>query len=189
MLQLALHILDIVENSTRAGAKLVTIGITEDPGRDLLIIEIADDGRGMDQETLRKALDPFYTTKGVRRVGLGLPMLHQATQQCEGRFSIESEEGIGTKVRAEFRRGHIDLQPLGDIAGIIVTLIAGNPGIDFVYVHRKGVRTFTFDTREIREEMEDVPIDHPEVLKFIRSSISEGLDEIGLDESERMDRG
>jgi len=179
MLQLSLHILDIVENSTRAGAKLVTIAVTEDPDRDLFRIDITDDGRGMDRETLKKALDPFYTTKGVRRVGLGLPMLYQATQQCDGRFEIDSKEGVGTRVSAEFRLSHIDRQPLGDMAGAIATLIAGNPEVDFVYSHKNADHVFTLDTREIKEEIAEVPVNHPEILKFIRTSIEEGLEEVG----------
>ena len=179
MLELSLHILDIVENSTRAGAKLVTITITEDPERDIFRITITDDGRGMDRETVKKALDPFYTTKGVRRVGLGLPMLYQATQQCEGRFAIDSEEGAGTRVCAEFKLSHIDRQPLGDIAGTIATLIAGNPEVDFVYRHKNAEHEFTLDTREIKTEIEEVPVNHPEILKFIRTSIEEGLEGVG----------
>ncbi|OPY91295.1 MAG: Nitrogen fixation regulatory protein [Syntrophaceae bacterium PtaU1.Bin231] len=179
MLQLALHILDIVENSTRAGAKLVRIGITEDLKENVFRIEIEDDGRGMEPEKLRRVLDPFYTTKTVRRVGLGLPMLYQATQQTGGRFAIDSKVGEGTRVCAEFGHTHIDRQPLGDIAGTIVTLIAGNTDVDFQYVHRKGDLTFTLDTREIRNEIDDIPINHPEVLNFIRNSMKEGLAEIG----------
>jgi hypothetical protein len=167
MLQLSLHVLDVAENSTRAGAKLVTIVITED-------------GRGMSEEALRKALDPFYTTKKVRRVGLGLPMLSQAARQCGGRFELESEEGVGTKVCAEFRHSHIDRQPLGDIAGAMVALIVGNPDIDFVYTHYYSDRVFSIDTREIKKEIDDIPINHPDILKFIRDSIKEGLEEVGV---------
>ncbi len=180
MLQLALHILDIVENSTRAGATLVTVVITEDRKEDLFRIEISDDGRGMSGEARRKALDPFYTTKGVRRVGLGLPMLFQATRQGGGQFAIESKEGAGTSVCAEFKHGHIDRQPLGDMAGTMTTLVAGNPEINFVYIHRNEDQVFTFDTREIKAQIDDVPINHPDILKFIRTSIEDGLEEVGV---------
>lgn len=180
MLELALHVLDIAENSTRAEAKLVSIKILEDPDSDRFIMEIQDDGRGMSPETLRKALDPFYTTKKVRKVGLGLPMLKQAAERCEGCFSIRSTEGVGTTVRAGFKRSHIDRQPLGDIAGAVSILIAGNPETDFIYIHKYADREFSFDTREIKKVIENVPIDHPEVLNFIRNSIREGLEELGV---------
>ena len=179
MLELALHILDIVENSTQAGATLVCIAVTEDLERDVLTIEIKDDGHGMDQEQLGKVFDPFYTTKEVRRIGLGLPLLYQATQQCDGHFEIESQEGEGTRICAEFRHSHIDRQPVGDMAGVITALIAGNPCVDFVYWHRNADRSSVFDTREIRKEIENIPINHPEILNFIRTNIKEKLNEIG----------
>ena len=179
MLELALHILDIAENSIRAGAKTVFIDITEDRMKDRLVIEIRDDGTGMDGATLKKAMDPFYTSKKVRRVGLGLPMLAEASERAGGRFTIESSEGKGTRVAAEFQLSHVDRQPLGDLTGVFMALIAGNPSIDFVCRHTCGEKVFTLDTREIRKEIEDVPLNHMEVLKFIRQHIMEGLSEIG----------
>ena len=62
MLELALHILDIVENSIRAGATLVRILIRESRSKDLFLVRITDNGRGMTSEEREKALDPFYTT-------------------------------------------------------------------------------------------------------------------------------
>jgi len=179
MLELSLHILDIAENSTRAGAKTVSIDITEDEAKDRLIIEIKDDGEGMDPETLKKALDPFFTSKKVRRVGLGLPMLAEAAERTGGRFEIESAVSAGTRVRVEFRHSHIDRQPLGDIPGTFMTLIAGNPDVNFEYRYQKGSETFVVDTAEIRKELDGVPINHTEVLNFLRDRIREGLEEIG----------
>ena len=135
MLELALHILDIAENSVRAGAKTVFIDITEDRMKDRLSIEIRDDGAGMDEATLKKAMDPFYTSKKVRRVGLGLPMLAEAAERTGGSFAIESREGMGTRVAVEFQLSHIDRQPLGDLTGAFMALIAGNAGVDFVCRH------------------------------------------------------
>ncbi len=180
MLELSLHILDIAENSTRAGAKTVWIDIVEDQEKDRLTIEIRDDGEGMDQETLRKALDPFFTSKKVRRVGLGLPMLAEAAGRTGGRFEIKSTVGAGTQVRVEFRHSHIDRQPLGDIPGTFMALIAGNPQVNFEYRHRKGSGIFVLDTAEIRKELDGVPINHTDVLHFLRNMIREGLEEIGV---------
>jgi anti-sigma regulatory factor (Ser/Thr protein kinase) len=181
MLELALHILDIAENSVRAGATTVFIDISEDRGKDRLFIEIRDDGSGMDGETLKKAMDPFYTSKKVRRVGLGLPMLAEAAERAGGRFTIESREGAGTRVAVEFKLSHIDRQPLGDLEGTFITLIAGNAGVDFVYRHECEGDPFTLDTREIRGEIGDIPINHMEVLKFIRQHIHEGLSGTGTE--------
>ena len=102
MLELALHILDITENSTRAGAHRIDMNLEENHEADLLTLEISDDGAGMDPETLSKALDPFYTTKKVRRVGLGLPMLAQAAERTGGGLTLTSEPGRGTRLKVTF---------------------------------------------------------------------------------------
>lgn len=181
MIELSLHILDIAENSTRAGASVVQITVVENEEADRLILEIKDDGTGMDPETLRKALDPFFTSKKVRRVGLGLPMLAEAARRTGGCFDIESAPGKGTKVVAEFGYSHIDRQPLGDIVGTLINLIVGHPGVDFVYTHSKNDFDFVLDTRDLKKELEDVPINHIEVLKYLREHVKGELREIGAD--------
>ncbi|MGO9020022.1 MAG: ATP-binding protein [Syntrophobacteraceae bacterium] len=181
MLELSLHILDIVENSTRAGAKRVYIDIIEDQRRDLLSIEIRDNGSGMSEDVLEKAMDPFFTTKTVRNFGLGLPMLAQAAARTGGRFIIESKGGEGTRVLAEFTLSHIDRQPLGNIASTLVTLVAGNSDVDFIYRHRHNDREYILDTRTIKQEMGDVPMNLVKVLTFIRKHVEGGEKTIGTE--------
>jgi signal transduction histidine kinase len=181
LLEISLHILDIVENSTRAGAKTVSIDIIEDTAKDILSLEIRDNGSGMTEDVLNKVIDPFFTTKKVRSVGLGLPMLALAAERAEGRFAIESKGGEGTRVAADFKLSHIDRQPLGDISGTLVTLIAGNEDVDLIYRHEHDGQVYIFDTREIKKEIEDIPINHVAVLNFIRNHITEGLKEIGAE--------
>jgi len=181
LLELSLHILDIVENSTRAGASIVNIDITEDTAKDTLSLDIRDNGSGMSEDLLKKVTDPFFTTKTVRNVGLGLPMLAQAAERTEGKFIIESKGGEGTRVAVDFKLSHIDRQPLGDISGTMVTLIAGDPDIEFIYRHRRNGQSYILDTREIKKEIEDIPINHVDVLNFIRSHVTEGLKEIGAE--------
>ena len=178
MLTLANHILDIAENSVRADAKFIEISIEEDSQKDCLTIEIKDDGQGMSQDVQKKALDPFYTTKTVRHVGLGLPLLKDAAERSGGTFQLESQEYSGTTVKATFGLHHLDRQPLGAIINIIIILIISNSDVDFFYKHRHNDRRFGLDTREIRKEIEDVPINHPEIIKYIRGVIEEGLREI-----------
>jgi K+-sensing histidine kinase KdpD len=178
MLELALHVLDIAENSSRAEAKLIEVTIVEDLETDFFSIEIRDNGHGMDEQAMEKALDPFYTTKKVRRIGLGLPMLNQAATTAQGRFSLTSEIGKGTVVYAGFKHSHIDRQPLGDIAGVITMLILGNPDIDIVYTHKKNGNAYTLDTRELREGLGDVPLNNMEVLNLVRENINEGIEEL-----------
>jgi signal transduction histidine kinase len=147
---LSLHVLDIVENSIRAGAKRIEIRLAEDVEKDLLTVEIKDDGKGMDPETLRRAPDPFFTGKGGRRVGLGLAMFRQATREAEGSFEISSAPATGTRITATFRRSHPDRKPLGDMSATLETLVAANPGVDFRYEHKAGAEVIRFDTRQAR---------------------------------------
>jgi hypothetical protein len=178
MLELAAHILDIAENSVRAGARLIEINIEEDTTNDYLSIAIIDDGHGMKQEEINKVLDPFYTTKTVRRVGLGIPLLSDAAQRSGGSLQLKSQEGKGTSIKATFGLSNVDRQPMGDITGTIIILIAGNSDVDFFYKHRHNDRQFELDTRAIRNEIDDVPINHPEILKHIRGVLKEGFSEI-----------
>lgn len=178
MLTLAAHILDIVENSIRAGARLVEIELDENSIENRLSISITDNGCGMSRDILDKVQDPFYTTKTVRRVGLGIPLLQEAALRTGGDFRIDSKENQGTKITAQFGLKHLDRQPLGDITNTIIILIIANSNVDFFYKHRHNDRQFELDTREIRKEIEDVPISHPEVIKYIRGVLKEGLDRI-----------
>jgi hypothetical protein len=175
MLELAAHILDIAENSVRAGAELIEIDIDEDTTKDSLSIEIIDDGQGMKPEEMKKALDPFYTTKTVRRVGLGIPLLAAAAQRSGGDLKLESKEGQGTIIKATFGLSHVDRQPMGDIVSTLIILIAGNSSVDFFYKHSRNGRKFELDTRIIRNEIEDIPINHPEILKYIRGVLEDEL--------------
>jgi hypothetical protein len=178
MLELAEHILDIAENSIRAGAGTVEITINEDSAKDLLSIEINDNGSGMTKEEIKKVEDPFYTTKTVRRVGLGIPLLANAAKMAGGSLRLKSAKGKGTKLTATFALSHLDRQPMGNITTTMLTLIAGNSDVDFIYKHRHNDRRFTLDTRQIRKEIDDVRINHPEIIKYIRGVIDEGLREI-----------
>jgi len=171
MEDLSLHILDIAENSVAARADTIEIRITEDKEGDLLSVELIDNGVGMDEETVKKVLDPFYTTKTVRRFGLGLPLLSEAARAANGSLSINSKKGEGTKIRADFQYSHIDRQPLGDIGQTIITLVMGNPEIDLVYVHKKNSHTYTFNTRNIRTQLEDIPLNSLDGIRMIRKDL------------------
>ncbi|MFC1794864.1 ATP-binding protein [Planctomycetota bacterium] len=148
MEDLSLHILDIAENSIAALARRIEIRIDEDQAKDLVTIEIKDDGNGMDEQTLKKALDPFFTTRTTRRVGLGLSLLAQAARDSEGTFDLSSGPGEGTTVNATFRLSHPDCKPMGDIGQTMQVLVTAHPGIDFLYEHKKDNSTYCFDTRE-----------------------------------------
>ncbi|RMD59340.1 MAG: ATP-binding protein [Nitrospirae bacterium] len=171
MEDISLHILDIVENSIKAGASFITIKIKEDLINDLLTVEIIDNGIGIDKDEIKKVTDPFYTT-GNKKVGLGLSLLKQAVEEANGELIIDSEKGKGTKIKATFIHSHINRKPIGNIADTLITLIAGHPNIDFVYEHeRTGSPTYRLDTREIKKILKDMSINTPVVLGAIRNDI------------------
>jgi signal transduction histidine kinase len=135
MEDLSLHILDIVENSLRAKARNVMIRLTESKASDTLVLEVIDDGEGMDDEAVRLSLDPFYTTKTGKKVGLGLPFLAQSAEEAEGSLQVESTIGEGTRITAIFKLSHIDRKPLGNLEETLRTLEATHPETGFSFEH------------------------------------------------------
>ncbi|MGC9467186.1 MAG: ATP-binding protein [Anaerolineae bacterium] len=177
---LSQHVLDIAENGATAGATLLHIDIEEDMIADRLAISVRDNGRGMDPEMLLRVADPWVTTRTTRRVGLGIPFLKQTAEMCGGGFEIVSVPREGTAVSAVFQLSHIDRPPLGDLIGTLLCIIVGNPQLDVVYTHRVGENEFAFDTLTIREILgSKIPLSDPEVLGYIRGTLTEGLISIG----------
>ena len=168
-----MHILDIAENSIRAGAKHIVIRLEIDSVNDFLKIVIEDDGEGMTEEQLKRATDPFFTNRPDGKVGLGLPMLDEASKAAAGRLSIDSSVGAGTTVTAMFQLSHIDRKPVGSMSETMVTLIAGHPGVDFKYLYRFDSQTCTVNTEEIKHSLGGVAINSADVLNFIRNYIRE----------------
>ena len=177
MKELSLNILDIAENSVKAGATLITVSLTQ--AGNVLTIEITDDGCGMDAETVRRVTDPFYTTRTTRKVGLGLPLLKLEAEQTGGTLTVTSRtaaqcpDGHGTTVRATFHTDHIDCMPLGDVTATLLTLIQGHPQEELAFSHRTDAGAVTLDTRQLREVLGDVPLDTYEVLKWIEGYLRE----------------
>ena len=175
MKELSLNILDIAENSVKARASLTQILLSETA--NTLTLTIADDGCGMDAETVRRVTDPFYTTRTTRSVGLGLPLLKLEAEMTDGtldvvsRHEAEFPDNHGTTVTAVF---HIDCPPLGDVIATMTTLIQGHPDTDFLFRHdREGRESVELDTRELRLVLEDVPLDSYEVLQWIDGFLKE----------------
>lgn len=152
MEDLSLHILDVVENSVEANASKIVIKIIEEKSKDSLVIEIKDNGRGMNRETINKVLDPFYTTRTTRKVGMGLSLLAQAARESNGDFEIYSKVGEGTEVKATFQYSHIDRKPIGNMNDTIVTLIISHPEINFIYEYQNEKENYILDSKEIMKE-------------------------------------
>lgn len=172
MKELSLNILDVAKNSVKAGATRIVIRITEADGwRTLSII---DNGCGMPPEFVAAVTDPFTTTRKTRPVGMGLPLLKLAAEQTGGDLTIESSvvPPTGTSVTARFRMDHLDCVPLGDYAGSVVTLIQGNPEIDFLFDYQRPEGEIVLDTMEVRAVLgPEIPLNTPDVLMWIQANL------------------
>ena len=178
MKELSLHILDIVQNSIKAGAKNIEIKIDENTAANLLTIEINDNGCGMSKEFLAKVKDPFVTTRTTRKMGMGISLFEAAAVQCGGRLDIESEVGVGTRLKAQFELNSIDRAPIGDMAETMLTIISGAPQPEYIYEHKKNDKVFLLDTLQLKEILGDIPLDTPDVLNWIVGFVREGLADI-----------
>lgn len=178
MRELSQHILDLAQNGLEAGAGRINVEIDEDTRRNRLTITVQDNGRGMDQETLKRVTDPFFTTRTTRHVGLGVPLLKAAAERCDGRLVIASQPGVGTEVVAEFVRDHIDRAPLGNMTTTLLSVILAHEECELHYRHRLDGQEFEFDTRELREVLGDIPLAHPRVRDWLQDYIRAGLAEL-----------
>lgn len=178
MTELALNILDIANNSTRANAKIITIEIFADSVDDILKISIIDNGCGMSEELLNKVSDPFSTTRTTRKVGMGIPLFKMAAQMAGGEFSISSKLGEGTQVTASFTISHIDRAPLGDIAGTMAVLIGGAPQSDFVLRYNVDGNGYEFTTQEVKNALEIDELTDSYIITYIQEMIKENLDNV-----------
>ena len=178
MREIALHILDIMQNSTAAKASLIKVSILAkyEPGMLETIIE--DNGCGMDSELLARVTDPFSTTRTTRKVGLGIPLFKASAEQSGGSFHITSQKGVGTEVKASFKIDHIDRPPLGDLAGVITDMAAAYSNVEFQLWLENGSKQFEFNSREVRQTLGEVPLTEFTVVQWLREYIGEGLTDI-----------
>lgn len=175
MKELSLNILDIVQNSIRAEATLISIEIKESVKENNYQIIITDNGNGIDKKILENITDPFVTTRTKRRMGLGLPLLRYHSELAGGELKIDSEMGKGTIIKASFRLNHIDRQPLGDVAGVIKILLASNPDKDFMYRHTSDSGEYFFSSLETKDYLEIESLKEFDLLEDIGSLIKENL--------------
>ena len=178
MQELSLNVLDIAQNSVRAKASLVTITVAERSTDHFLEISIADNGCGMTPEQVARAMDPFFTTRTTRKVGLGISFFKLSAESTGGSFDIQSTLGVGSVTTARYHTDHIDMLPIGDMNATILSLISMNPQMDFVYQRSLDDNSFTLDTRELKAVLEDVPLNSPEVVQFIKETLEEGEAEL-----------
>jgi hypothetical protein len=178
--ELALHLLDIAENSISAHASEITITVMEDSTADRLSMSVQDNGAGMDAQMVARVTDPFVTSRTTRKVGLGIPLLKAAAEACNGYLRITSQLGAGTLVEVEFQRSHIDRMPLGDLAGTLLSLVIGSPQVHWIFHYQVDSRQFIFDDAPLKVELVDIPFTDPAVLAYIRETLSSGVTELQL---------
>lgn len=196
MRELALHILDLVENSVSAQAQNISICVVEDYAADRLSISVQDDGKGMDADTVAKVIDPFVTSRTTRKVGLGIPLLKAAAEMCEGTLTIDSKLGSGTLIAVDIQLSHIDRMPLGDLAETYLSLLVAHPEIHWIFSYQvippdpistktnsslsTPVKTveatdFYLDDQLVKETLEDIPLCDPTVLAYLRGVFQDGI--------------
>lgn len=184
MRELSLNVMDVAQNSITAGASLIRLTVEEDLLEDLLSVELEDNGCGMTPEQVKSVVDPFYTTRTTRSVGLGVPLFKMEAEMTGGSFDISSEKGKGTVLTARFKPSSVDMIPLGDINGTLQLLISCNPKLDFVFTRSyRGTngekKEFTLATTELRQVLGgDVPLDAPDVVLWIRDYLKEQTEEL-----------
>lgn len=131
MHDLSLYLLELLENSVRAGAKRVEISLRLDKGTDELRLTVDDDGRGL-ESSAEQVVDPFYTSKPGKKTGLGLSLLRAETQAAAGDLTVGDSPTLGgVRVEAFMRLAHVDRVPLGDLATTLAVTAVTNPGVEF----------------------------------------------------------
>lgn len=173
MRELSLNLLDIAQNSIAAGANLITLEIAENTVSNELTMSVSDNGCGMTSEQLESVLDPFFTTRTTRKVGMGIPLFKMAAEQTGGWLKIESRINEGTTTTALFRTDSIDFTPLGDVTSTVTILISMNTDRDFIYRRSRDSQSFELSTVELKEILEGVPLSEPEVVQWMKDYINE----------------
>lgn len=171
-----MHIMDILQNSTRAKATEIGLDVLLDSAKDTLTLVFRDNGCGMDEAMVKNVINPFFTTRTTRKVGLGLPLLKQNTEMTGGSMNIESTVGVGTTVTAIFGLTHINTPPMGDLAGTMVLTISANPDIRFLFHYKRDEEVdYLLDTNEVYEILDGMSIQDPEVIESLKEMILENI--------------
>ena len=164
-------IADTTQNSIEAGASRIELSLTEDG--TTIAVRIADNGKGMDAATQKRAFDPFYTEPGKhdkRKVGLGLPILKQLCESTDGAVSLSSVSGEGTLLEYSFAAKHIDLPPRGDLVEMVLMLFNYPGAFELVFTHRKGETDYTISRSELADAVGG--FETPEGLSLAREFLS-----------------
>lgn len=179
MKEIALHILDILENAVRADSDRIDLTVDVNRTMDTLDILIRDNGSGMNEKTVKSVTDPFFTTRSTRKVGLGLPLFLDSTKRSGGSLNIQSKPGEGTLVKARYCLSHIDRPPVGNLTETIVTFLTSSRPIRLIFQYSVDGNSFRMDTLDVKKKLGEVPLNEPEVLCWLSEYIQEGINSCG----------
>ncbi|MBQ9841088.1 MAG: ATP-binding protein [Erysipelotrichaceae bacterium] len=174
MQDLAMHILDLGQNSIRANAKNIEICLWIDDEKDCITFRLVDDGIGMDEDMQKRVLDPFFSTRTTRKIGLGIPFIKELAELCNGSFLLQSEVGKGTTLEITLQKSCWDTPPLGDVGEAMMMLIQADGTIEYVLDYRHHGE-FIMKTTEIKEILGDVNIQEPSILLWLKQYINENI--------------
>ncbi|MGB9783032.1 MAG: ATP-binding protein [Moorellaceae bacterium] len=175
MEELSLHVLDLMENSLAAGASFLELRIIEDPRTNRMVLELTDNGKGMSEEEAQAALNPFFTTRTTRRVGLGLSLFKATAEQCGGTLSLTSRPGKGTRVVVTLELDHVDRPPLGNMGATIAAVLGREELGELRYYHRRGDEVFEFSTSWLKQHLGNTPFNLAPVLQWVENYINRGI--------------
>lgn len=178
MRELSLHILDLIENSIRAGASIVSVSIVENTQKDCLDISVEDNGPGLNVCT-EISTDPFYTTKKGKRIGLGLSLLRAAAEQACGDVVFYRSRFGGLAVKATMQLSHIDRMPLGDFIGTISDVICTNPMLDMRCSYHVNGREYNLRTLDMAEELSLGERTGLTLAELVSKKMKSALDKLG----------
>lgn len=178
MKELSMHILDIATNSVRADAREIKILIKEDHQNNQFIFNITDDGKGIEADMLEAIRNPFTTSRKLRNVGLGIPLLNDNCQLCDGYLKINSEIGVGTELESMMVYDHIDRPPMGDIASTMAGLMTSNEHINIIYEHWINDQSFDISTNELKDALDGVPLTEMSVYQWLKNFVEENIGEL-----------
>ncbi len=141
-------LLDLVQNSVEAGATTIAVGVIEEGG--VLDAYVEDDGKGMDEQELERAKDPFYSDGEKhprRKMGLGIPFLLQSLEIAGGSYELKSRKGEGTKLSFRFPAGGVDTPPMGDLAGMFLSAMCFDGDYELKVLRRAPARAIEYEIR------------------------------------------
>ncbi len=175
MRDLSLHILDIVENSAKAGATRVDLTLRRNGRR--IELRVADNGPGLPPSVRPDPSDPFRTTRTERKVGLGLALLRQTAEEAAGEFAVEEPPSGGVTVSCAYDLEHIDAKPPGDLTGAVLVALLAWPNLRLVlFVGEAGEPVL--DSALLRDLLEGVGLDSPRVQNYLREQLDNAFQDL-----------